>query len=353
MKHVLAIYPEANFVEIGVFDGAQILFKQKLEHPCTDPQGGGHDFDQNRYWLDSIQETLCQNSFSLDSLDAIVTVGALFRPLVHGTYRLDEHIMEELRRVEQEGHPCNLGCFIADAVSRQLGIPAYIVDPIFLNEMELEARVSGFPELPRACAPVSFQSKLIARMAAQEMGKPYEELNLIVAQLGGIISISAHRSGRMIDSSTSLEEGPFSLENCGGLPTRSLVNLCYSGKYSKEQICQKLLVEGGASAYLGTKNICEAEKRVHEYDSQSRAVLKAMAYQIAKEIGAMSVVLHGCVDKIILTGEVTDSQLVVDDISARTKFIAPMAVVTKIDIFPLLVAGVLSVLMDDQALPAN
>jgi butyrate kinase len=352
MEHVLAIYPETTFVEIAVFNGEQILFQQKMEHPCTDMQVGGRDYDPNPYWLDSIQETFCQNSFHRESLDAVVTVGALLRPLAHGTYRLDDHMLEELRRVEREGHPCNLGCFVAEAVSKQQGIPAYIVDPIFLDEMELEARASGFPEIPRACAPVSFQSKIIARMAAEELGKPYDELNLVVAQLGRIISISAHQRGRMIDSSNSLEEGPFSLENCGGLPVWSLVELCYSRKYSKEQIHQKLLGEGGMSAYLGTKNICEAEKRVHEYDSQARAVLKAMAYQVAKEIGAMSVVLHGSVDKIILTGEITESQLVVDVVSARTRFIAPIVIVTKMNIFPMLVAGGLSVLRNDRALPA-
>jgi butyrate kinase len=237
---------------------------------------------------------------------------------------------------------------LAGGLAQKLGIPAFIVDPVAVDELEPEARLSGLPDLPRISMSHALNSKAVARKVASEMGKRYEEVNLVVAHLGTGVSVSPHRRGQMIDVNNGQEEGPFSPDRCGGLPARSLVKLCYSGQYTEKQLLTRIMGSGGMFAYLGTRDIREAEKRAAEGDEKADLVLKAMAYQVAKEIGAMSAVLAGEVDRIVLTGGIAFSNRIVEDISSRVKFIAPIVLVPGEEELSALAAGALRVLRGEE-----
>jgi len=272
----------------------------------------------------------------------------LLKPLLGGTYGVNPVMVEDLKKAERGEHASNLGAVMAYDLAQKLGIPAFIVDPVSVDEMEPEARLSGMPDLPRVCMCHTLNSKAVARKVAKEMGKKYDELNFVVAHLGSGISISPHRKGRLIDVNNAKEEGPFSPDRCGGLPAMMLTKLCFSGKYTQNEVLTKIMGSGGMYAYLGTKDIREAEKRAANGDKDAELVLEAMCYQIAKEIGAMSVVLAGDVDGIILTGGIAYSQRIVDGISRRVKFIAPVVVVPGEEELESLAQGAIRVLQGEE-----
>lgn len=348
MKRILAINPGATSTKYGVFEGEKVVLKKTLEH-----QGGELDqfsrvFDQYQYRLDLITDGLSEADISLQSLDGVVGRGGLLKPLMGGTYAVNEGMVADLEKAERGEHASNLGGVIAYNLANQLGIPAFIVDPVSVDEMEPEARLSGLPDLPRVSMSHALNSKAVARKVAKEMGKKYDEVNFVVAHLGTGISISPHRKGRMIDVNNAQEEGPFSPDRCGGLPAKMLTKLCFSGKYTHKELMTRIMGSGGMYAYLGTKDIREAEKRAANGDKDADVVLDAMAYQVAKEIGAMSAVLAGDVDGIILTGGIAYSQRIVDGITRRVRFIAPILVVPGEEELESLAQGAIRVLQGEE-----
>lgn len=326
MTRILAVNPGATSTKYGVFEDEKVLLKKTIEHQGADLETFSRVFDQYHYRLALITEGLATADISLHSLEGVVGRGGLLKPLLGGTYAVNEAMVEDLEKAEQGQHASNLGGVIAYNLAQQLGIPGFIVDPVSVDELEPEARLSGFPDLPRISMSHALNSKAVARNVAKEMGKKYEQLNFVVAHLGTGISISAHKQGRMIDVNNAQEEGPFSPDRCGGLPAKMLTKLCFSGKYTHEELMTRVMGSGGMYAYLGTKDIREAEQRGKNGDQLAELVLEAMAYQAAKEIGAMSVVLMGDVDGIILTGGIAYSQRIVGGISRRVQFIAPILV---------------------------
>ena len=348
MKRVLAINPGATSTKYAVFEGETVLLKKTLEHQGFELQSFENVFDQYHYRLELITAGLAEAQIPLHSLHAVVGRGGLLKPLGGGTYEVSQQMVDDLEKAEQGEHASNLGGVMAYNLAKELGIPAFIVDPVSVDEMEPEARLSGFPELPRISMSHALNSKAVARKIAKEMGKKYDEVNFVVVHLGTGISVSSHKKGRMIDVNNAKEDGPFSPDRCGGLPAQMLAKLCFSGKYTYGELMSRIMGSGGMYAYLGTKDVREAEKRAANGDKEADVVLGAMAYQIAKEIGAMSVVLAGAVDGIILTGGIAYSQRIVEEISRRVKFIAPILVMPGEEELESLVEGAIRVLQGEE-----
>lgn len=348
MKRILAINPGATSTKLAVYDEEKLLLKRTIEHQGQELKDFARVYDQYEYRLKLIQDELAGNNIALDTLKAIAGRGGILKPLSGGTYKVNELMVNDLIKAERSEHASNLGAVLAFNLGQQLGIPAFIVDPVSVDELEAVARISGSPDLPRVCMAHALNSKAVARKVAQEAGKKYTDCNLIVAHLGTGISVSVHQNGRMIDVFDPRQEGPFSPDRCGGLPSWSLVKLCYSGKYTEEEMLKRIQGSGGMFAYLGTKDVREAEKRASDGDGEASLVLDAMAYQVAKDIGAGAAVLKGDVDRIILTGGIAYSQRIVDAITARVKFIAPVVVVAGEEELESLAAGALRVLLGEE-----
>ena len=323
-ERILVINPGATSTKIAVFDGDKAILNSSIDHPAVELAHFEHILDQYGFRLDLVLSALDAASLPLSSLSAVVGRGGLLRPMAGGTYCVNEVMLEDMRVAARGEHASNLGPVMAHEMARRLGIPAYPVDPVAVDELEDIARVSGLPELPRECLSHALNSKAVARKAAGLMNKRYDEARLIVAHLGTGISVSAHRGGRMVDVNNSKEEGPFSPDRCGTLPSYRLVELCFSGRYTKKEILCKVMGFGGLFALIGTKDIREAEGRAASGDEKAELALAAIAYQTAKEIGAMATVLGGDVDCIALTGGMAHSSPIVEDISARVRFIAPV-----------------------------
>ena len=348
MVRILAVNPGATSTKFAVFDDEQQLFKGAVEHQGADLARFARVCDQYLYRLELILSELAAASIPLKTLDAVVARGGLLKPLAGGTYAVNALMAADMQKAERGEHASNLGPVIADYLARQLGIPAYIVDPVSVDELEPVARFSGMPDLPRISMSHALNSKAVARGVARQIGKRYDEVSFVVAHLGTGVSVSPHRNGRMIDVNNAQEEGPFSPDRCGGVPSRQLAKLCYSGQYTEQQMLDRISGSGGMFAYIGTKDIRQAEAAAAAGDVQAGLVLDAMAYQVAKQIGAMATVLSGKVDRIILTGGIAYSERIVQAIAARVAFIAPVVVVPGEKELESLAAGALRVLNGEE-----
>ena len=349
MEKILVINPGATSTKFAVFDGDKMLLKKTVEHQSADLKNYARIFDQCQYRLELILAGLAEAGVELGTLTAVVARGGLLKPAIGGVYAVNALMIEDLKKAERGEHASNLGAVIADTLARQQGIPAFIVDPVSVDELDPVARLSGMPELPRVSMSHALNSKAVARLVAGQMGVRYDSVNFVVVHLGTGVSVSAHKRGRMIDVNNAQEDGPFSPDRCGGLPARMLAKLCFSGKYTEKQILDKISGSGGMFGYLGTKDAREAEKAATAGDAQAKLVLDAMAYQVAKEIGAMAAVLSGEVDRIILTGGIAYSELIVEATTARVKFIAPVVVVPGEEELTSLAAGALLALTGEEA----
>ena len=348
MERILAINPGATSTKMAVFDGDKMLFKKTVEHAGQDLEQFVRVFDQYHYRLDLILQALTAEGIPLDSLNAVVGRGGLLKPLIGGTYSINQQMVDDLRKAEQGEHAANLGAVLAFNLAQQLGLPAFIVDPFSVDEMEPVARITGLPDLERVSLAHALNMKAVAHKVAQDMGQRYEDVNIIVAHLGTGVSVAPHRKGRMIDVINPKDEGAFSPDRCGGLPASQLIKLCFSGKYSQKELLEKTLGSGGMYGYLGTKDIREAEEMAAAGSEKAAIVLEALAYQVAKEIGAMAAVLAGEVDRIVLTGGIAYSAKIVKAISQTVQFIAPGGLIPGEDELEALTAGALRVLRGEE-----
>ncbi len=348
MDRILAINPGATSTKFAVFEDERVLFKKTVEHQDLDLANFGRIFDQYEYRLGLVKDALADAAVPLNSVRAVVGRGGLLKPLAGGTYIVNDLMVEDLKKAERGEHASNLGAVMAYNLAKQLGVPAFIVDPVSVDEMEAVARISGSPDFVRVSMSHSLNMKAVARKVAAGLGKRYEEVSLVVAHLGTGISLSAHCRGRMIDVVDGKEEGPFAPDRCGGLPASQLAKLCYSGKYTLPELRDRLFGSGGLYAYLGTKDIRRVEKMADEGHEKAELLLQAMSYQVSKDIGALSTVLAGNVERIILTGGIAYSQRIVDAIKNRVSFIAPVIVIPGEEELPSLAAGALRVLRGQE-----
>jgi len=322
----LIINPGSTSTKVAVFQNMDQFFAENLRHSSTELQAFKKVIDQFDYRMKLVTDALEKTGIKR-RLDAVVGRGGLLRPIPGGTYLVNEKMIKDLREEKRGSHASNLGGLIAHGIATELRIPAFVVDPVCVDEMEPIARFSGMPENPRESLFHALNQKAVARRAAKDMGKNYEELNLIVAHLGGGITVGAHRKGRVIDVNNAISgEGPFTPERSGGVPAGKLVKMCFGGMYTEDEIMKKLMGQGGLVAYLGTSDALEVEKLINEGDDKARLVYEGMAYQVAREIGASSAVLKGEVDAVIITGGLAHSEILVGWIQERVRFLAPVKV---------------------------
>lgn len=337
MARILVINPGSTSTKVAVYEFSgepeTLLFVQTLHHPAEVIAGYPHIADQYGFRRDAVLQLLRERGIALNSLNAVVGRGGVLRPIPSGTYRVGEIMLQEMRHPAGREHASNLGCIIANEIAGQVGIPSFIVDPVSVDEFEPLARISGLPEIERRSLSHALNLKAICRRAAQDLGKRYEELNLIGVHLGGGITVSAHRRGRMIDVNQALDgTGPFSPERVGGLPIGDVMRMCYSVppyehiRLTYDQMFKKMVGGGGLVAHLGTNDGAEIVRRIQAGDGHARLILEAMAYQIAKEIGLMATVLKGEVDAIFLTGGLAYVDMLNHWIVERTSWIAPVLV---------------------------
>ncbi|MCX5829642.1 MAG: butyrate kinase, partial [Deltaproteobacteria bacterium] len=297
-----------------------------------------------------VMKFLRKNMISLAEIDMVVSRGGLGKPAPAGAYQIDDIMCTDLLAGKYGKHPSALGPAMALSFSNQYGMPAIVIDPPSTDEFEPLARISGLPEVERKSAFHALNQKIAARRFALAKKKKYEEINVVVAHLGGGITIGAHRQGRVIDCTHGLAEGPFTPERAGALPTMDLLDLAFSGKLDKKQIQGRLVGQGGLAAYLGTTDAQQVEEMIKGGDEKAMLVFEAMAYQIAKDIGAMCVVLKGEIDGIILTGGLAHSERLTGLIAEQVRFLAPVSVYPGEDEMSALAAGGLRVLEGEEAI---
>jgi len=356
MHRLLVINPGSTSTKVALYEDEQPLFVETLRHTSEEIGTFPHILDQYAFRLQTVLSLLQEKQIPLASLAAIVGRGGLLRPISSGTYQVNEKMVAELdTRSKEREHASNLGALLAYDIANRVGIPAFIVDPVCVDEFDDLARVSGLPEIERKSLSHALNLKAVARRAAQDLGRPYPELNLVVAHLGGGISVTAHRRGRMVDVNQALDgTGPFAPERAGGLPVGDVVRICfgvspYEGLHlSYEQIFKNLAGQGGLVAHLGTNSAVEVEKRIEAGDEHARLIYEAMAYQIAKEIGAMATVLYGQVDAVVITGGVAHSTMLLGWIQERVAWIAPVLVYPGEDEMLALAQGALRVLRGEE-----
>ena len=283
-------------------------------------------------------------------LNAVVGRGGLLKSIEGGTYAVNDVMLEDLRNGVQGQHASNLGGIIANEIGKSLGIPSFIVDPVVVDEMEDVARISGIPEIERKSIFHALNQKAVAKRYAKEIGKKYDDINVIVAHMGGGISVGAHKLGRVIDVNNALDgEGPFSPERSGGLPTGDLVKLCFSGKYTFDEIKKKINGKGGYTAHLNTNNAKAVGDAALAGDEKAKLIQNALAYQVAKEIGKCAATLSGKVDAIILTGGIAYAKQIVEYIKEKVEFIAQVIVYPGEDELLALTQGGLRVLNGEES----
>lgn len=346
---ILAINPGSTSTKIAIYDDEKPVLETTLRHPAEEINKYDKIYDQYEFRKNVILDTLNEKGINLTKLNAVVGRGGLLKPIKGGTYAVNEKMLEDLKVGVLGEHASNLGGILAHEIASKLNIPSFIVDPVVVDEMEDVARISGMPEIERKSIFHALNQKAVARRAAKEKEKTYEEMNLVVAHLGGGISVGAHEKGRVIDVNNALDgEGPFSPERSGGLPVGDLAKLCFSGKYALDDIKKKIKGKGGLVAYLGTNDGREVVKMIENGDEKAELVYKAMAYQVAKEIGSCAAVLKGKVDAIVITGGIAYDNMFVSWIKERVGFIADVLVYPGEDEMIALAEGGLRVLRGEE-----
>lgn len=325
---ILTINPGSTSTKIGVFVDMNPVFVKNIHHAPDELARFEKISDQFQYRMEIISAQLKKSGLDKSLIKAVVGRGGLLKPIESGVYEVNERMKEDLRNSPVGEHASNLGGLIADAFASQLpGVKAYIANPVVVDELEDIARIAGHPHFKRISIFHALNQKAVARSHAGFVMREYEEMNLIVAHLGGGITVGAHRKGRVIDVNNGLDgEGPFSPERAGTLPVGQLARLCFSGDYTLKEVMKMIKGEGGLMGYLGTNNAYETEQKMMNGDKEAALIYEAMAYQVAKEIGAMSVVLKGEVDAILITGGVANSKWFVNQIIERVHKIAPVHV---------------------------
>ena len=341
----LIINPGSTSTKIAVFEDETMLFDKTLRHTTEEISQYDTIFDQKEFRKNIILDFLKEQNFDIATLDMVVGRGGLVKPIPGGTYRVSDALMEDLKIGPQGQHASNLGGVLAREIADSIGKPSFIVDPVAVDELQPIARVSGMPEIERNSIFHPLNQKAMARRYAKENGKKYEDINVIVAHMGGGVSVGAHRKGQVVDVSNALEgDGAFSPERAGGLPVGPLLRLCFTGKYTEKELYKKLVGGGGFNAYLGTNDMQEVTKMA-ETDEKAKLLFDAFVYQVSKDIGARAATLKGEVDAIILTGGIAYGNKVTDGIKDYVGWIAPVVVYPGEDELLALAQGGLRVLI--------
>lgn len=324
---ILIINPGSTCTKIAVFENEISIWEKSIKHDIEVTESYTRIIDQFAFRKEAILETLHNEGINLSRLNAVCARGGLIRPIEGGTYRVNEAMLSDLKGGYSGEHASNLGGILAHDIATGLNIPAFIVDPVVVDELEDIARISGLPIIERKSIFHALNQKAVAHRVAKEMNRHYEEVNVIVAHMGGGITIGAHKCGKVVDVNNGLHgDGPFGPDRSGTVPVGELVDLCFSGEYSKEEMMNRLVGKAGLMGYLSTNDPAEIEKMIAAGDEKAKLVYAALAYQIAKEIGAAGAVLSGKVDAVILTGDLAYRKFLVKEITDRVSWIADVIV---------------------------
>ncbi|MGD9900758.1 MAG: butyrate kinase [Calditrichaceae bacterium] len=322
---LLVVNPGSTSTKISIFKNSEEEFTETITHKIEELARFNKSSDQDLYRMELIVRVLREKKVPFEQIKAVIGRGGLVRPIEGGTYIVNEQMVADLKRGIMGDHPSNCGGLIAYAISKALGCNAYIVDPVVVDELQPEARISGMPLISRKSIFHALNQKAVAREVARELGKSYFDINIIVAHMGGGITVGAHRKGRVVDVNNGLDgDGPFSPERSGSVPVGDIVKAAYSGEYTLADMKKLIKGHGGMVAYLGSHDLRIVEERVTEGDEQAILIFNAMAYQVSKEIGALSAALKGEVDAIALTGGIAKSSRFVNLIKEHINFIAPV-----------------------------
>lgn len=327
-RRILAINPGSTSTKIAVFQGDKSVFLKNIKHTAEELAEFNQITEQFEFRKNIIMKEMVDAEIQIDLIEAVVGRGGLVKPIESGIYEVNDRLKEDLRVGILGEHASNLGGLIADNIAKSLpNAKAYIADPVVVDEMIDVARVSGHPEFQRVSIFHALNQKAIGRAFAQSIDKKYEDINVIVAHLGGGISVGAHLKGKVVDVNNALDgEGPFSPERSGTLPTGALAKMCFSGKYTLDEIKKMIKGEGGLVAHLGTNDAYEVELKAKDGDAKAKLIQDAMSYQVAKAIGEMAAVLKGEVEGILLTGGIAHNPDLVNYIKDMVSFIAPVVV---------------------------
>ena len=325
---ILSVNPGSTSTKFSLFEEGDLVFARSLRHSPEELAAFDKIPDQFSFRKSLIMKELKERGTDLEGIKAVVGRGGLTRPIESGVYAVNQLMLDQLKAEAFGSHACNLGALIADDIVSSLPeARAFIVDPVVVDELQPSARISGHPEIRRRSIFHALNQKAIARIYSAAINRRYEDLNLIIAHMGGGVSVGAHRMGRVIDVNNALNgDGPFSPERSGGLPSGQLVELCFSGRHTRSEIMDMLTGKGGMMAYLGTNDFSEVCIRSEQGDAAASGIREAFIYQVAKEIGAMAPVLSGNVDAVILTGGIAHHKPTTSEIKSMVEFIAKVVV---------------------------
>ncbi len=340
---VLAILPTDIATEIALFVDGHETARHVRAHPELVGAWAGPLVAQVPFRVAAVRRALA-NGIDCSGLDAVVARGGLLRPLSSGTYLVNDLMLRDLEAAARGVHPSNLGALIARPIATDHQVPALVVDPVSVDEMDPLARFSGLNGIDRVSLSHALNTKAAAKRFARSRGTPYADLRLIVAHLGDGVSVSAHRNGRMIDVNHSADEGPFGLTRSGGLPAMPLIDTACSNAMTRAQLRRRAFREGGLHSYLGTADLRHVQERIQAGDPLAESAFRAMIYQVAKEVGAMAAVLSGRVDAVIVTGPMAVETAVIDALRSRIDFVAPVTVYPGEDLLRALAEGAFRVL---------
>ena len=345
----LIINPGSTSTKIGVFEDETLLFEETLRHSTEEIAQYASVVDQKDFRKDIIVKILAEKNFDIKELGVVVGRGGLLKPIPGGTYAVSDALIADLQTSVRGEHASNLGGLIAREIADSIGVPSYIVDPVVVDELMPEARISGHPDVERISIFHALNQKAVCKRYAKEAGKAYEELNIIGVHMGGGVSVAAHKNGQVVDVFNALNgDGAFSPERAGGLPNGGMMDICVSGK-TKAEVKKMMSGNGGFNAYLGTNDMRDVEKMCNEGDKKAALIRDAFILQVSKDMGAMAAVLEGKVDQIVITGGIAYDKYVVSELKKKTGFIAPITVYPGEDELLALAQGALRVMNGEEA----
>ncbi len=344
---ILAINPGSTSTKFAVYDGQNQIFSKTLNHSPIELGKFKSIMSQFEMRKNEIEEVLKDNNIELESINAIVGRCGGLPPVKSGAYLINEEMIDRLINRPTLDHASNLGAMISYAMANEIGIDSYIYDPVCVDESDDVSKLSGFVDIQRVCLSHALNTRAMAIKYSKINNKNYNDLNLIVAHLGGGISLNIHKKGKVIDF-ISDEEGPFSPERAGRLPSKLLVDLCYSGKYTYEEMIKNIRGKGGVLSYLNTVDIREVEQRIDNLDEYAKLIYDALILQVSKGIGELATVVDGDVDAIIITGGIAYSQRITSKIGKKVKFIAPVEILPGENELEALSFGALRVLEGEE-----
>lgn len=340
---ILVVNPGATSTKIAIFDDDKEIMRENIEHKQPDLEQFEHVNLQADYRMNIILEAVQSAGYDMNNFAAVVGRGGLLRHIPSGTYAINKKAVDDMNDPPMGEHASNLGILICDKFAKKYNLPAFFVDPVSVDELEPVARITGYAGFERQSFFHALNQKSVARRAAAQVNKPYEQSSLIVAHLGGGVSVAAHKNGRVIDMYNVKDEGSFAMDRAGTLPANQLIDFCFSGK-TKQEVKREIGTQAGMVSYLGTRDLREVEAMVDAGDKKAELLFDALAYQLCKDIGSMAAVLCGRIDAIALTGGMAYSKKLCAKIAERVSFLAPILNFAGEEEMAALAAGALRVL---------